>query len=45
MARSVWRRQEKMPVRLPVRRIEAVLEQLQPGRRPLPTPIDGGRCD
>lgn len=45
MARSVWRRQEKMPVRLPVRRIEAVLEQLQPRRRPLPTPIAGGRCN
>jgi hypothetical protein len=42
MARSVWRRQERAAVNLPVRRLEAVLEQLQPRRRPLPSPIDGG---
>ena len=42
MARSVWRRQERAAVNLPVRRIEAVLEQLQPRRRPLPSPMDGG---
>jgi len=40
MARSVWRRQDRSPVRLPVRRLQAVLEQLQPRRRPLPTPMD-----
>ena len=40
MARSVWRRQElTVPARQAARRIEAVLEQLQPGRRPLPTPV------
>ncbi len=40
MARSVWRRQE-MPARAhqAVRRIGAVLEQLQPRRRPMPTPL------
>lgn len=42
MARSVWRRQERASVNLPVRRIEAVLEQLQPRRRPLPSPMDSG---
>ena len=39
MARSVWRRQEGQPARGAARRIEAVLEQLQPRRRPLPTPV------
>ncbi len=39
MARSVWRRQEgQSGQRAAARRIEAVLEQLQPRRRPLPTP-------
>lgn len=39
MARSVWRRQEGQGARGAARRIEAVLEQLQPRRRPLPTPV------
>ncbi len=40
MARSVWRRQDlHAPARQAARRIEAVLEQLQPRRRPLPTPL------
>ena len=38
MARSVWRRQQGQPARRTSRRLEAVLEQLQPRRRPLPTP-------
>jgi len=38
MARSVWRRQQGQPARRASRRLEAVLEQLQPRRRPLPTP-------
>lgn len=38
MARSVWRRQEGQPAKRAARRIEAVLEQLQPRRRPMPTP-------
>jgi len=42
MARSVWRRQEGQPARRAAGRIEAVLEQLQPRRRPLPTP--SGPC-
>jgi hypothetical protein len=38
MARSVWRRQGlQAPVRA-ARRIEAMLDQWQPRRRPLPTP-------
>lgn len=41
MARSVWRRQGASPARLGVARLEAVLEQFQPRRRPLPTPVDG----
>ena len=39
MARSVWRRQEGPVTHRAARRLEAVLEQLQPRRRPLPTPI------
>ncbi len=40
MARSVWRRQElHAPAQGPARRLEAVLEQLQPRRRPMPTPL------
>ncbi|MFO7628152.1 MAG: hypothetical protein R6W06_01275 [Prochlorococcaceae cyanobacterium] len=38
MARSVWRRQDPQPTQQAARRIEAVLAQLQPGRRSLPTP-------
>ncbi|MEA5441581.1 hypothetical protein [Cyanobium gracile] len=38
MARSVWRRQEGQPAKRAARRLEAVLEQLQPRRRPMPTP-------
>jgi hypothetical protein len=40
MARSVWRRQElPAPAQKAARRLEAMLEQLQPRRRPLPTPL------
>lgn len=39
MARSLWRRQEGQPSLNPARRLSAVLEQLQPGRRSVPTPI------
>ncbi|MFM7312514.1 MAG: hypothetical protein ACKO0M_04990 [Cyanobium sp.] len=39
MARSVWRRSGAVPERPGVRRMEAVLEQFQPRRTPLPTPI------
>lgn len=39
MARSVWRRQEWQPARRAARRLEAVLEQFQPRRRPVPTPV------
>lgn len=39
MARSVWRRQEWQPSRSTARHLEAVLEQFQPRRRPLPTPV------
>ncbi|MEO1002944.1 MAG: hypothetical protein AAFX65_07530 [Cyanobacteria bacterium J06638_7] len=39
MARSVWRRQElHAPAQGAARRLEAVLQQLQPRRRPMPTP-------
>ncbi len=41
MARSVWRRQGASPARLGVARLGAVLEQFQPRRRPLPTPVGG----
>ena len=41
MARSVWRRQGASPARLRVARLGAVLEQFQPRRRPLPTPVGG----
>lgn len=43
MARSVWRRREEQPARRAVRRLEAVLEQLQPRRRPVPTPLQRHR--
>jgi len=39
MARSVWRRQEGQPSLGAARRLGAVLEQLQPRRRPVPTPV------
>lgn len=39
MARSVWRRQECLPAERAARRLGAVLEQFQPRRRPLPTPV------
>ena len=39
MASSVWRRQEPQTARKAVRRLAAVLEQFQPRRRPLPTPV------
>jgi len=40
MARSVWRRQElQVPAQAAARRLQEVLEQLQPRRRPLPTPV------
>lgn len=39
MARSVWSRPARAVVQHSGRRIEAVLEQLQPRRRPLPTPV------
>jgi hypothetical protein len=40
MARSVWRRQEWHPARGPVGQLAAVLEQFQPRRRPVPSPLD-----
>jgi hypothetical protein len=39
MARSVWRRQEWQPAHAAGRRLAAVLEQLQPRRQPLPSPL------
>jgi len=39
MARSVWRRHGLQPAERAARRLEAVLEQFQPRRRPLPTPV------
>jgi len=39
MARSLWRRQEGQVSLNPARRLSAVLETLQPGRRSVPTPI------
>lgn len=39
MARSVWSRPARAAAQHSGRRIEAVLEQLQPRRRPLPTPV------
>jgi hypothetical protein len=41
MARSVWRRRGVSRSRLGVQQLEAVLEQLQPRRTPLPTPAAG----
>jgi hypothetical protein len=39
MARSVWRRQEWQTAPRVASRLSAVLERLQPRRRPLPTPV------
>ena len=39
MARSVWGRPAQPPAVRSTSRIDAVLEQLQPRRRPLPTPV------
>ena len=39
MARSVWRRQEWQTAPRVASRLSAVLERLQPRRRPLPTPL------
>jgi len=39
MARSVWRRHSPQPSAAVVRRLDAVLGQLQPRQRPLPTPL------
>ena len=44
MARSVWRRQElRAPAQLAARRLEAVWEQWQPRRQPMPTPVGPGQ--
>jgi hypothetical protein len=39
MARSVWRRHAPQPSQEMARRLEAVLGQLQPRQRPVPTPL------
>jgi hypothetical protein len=39
MARSVWRRQEPAAAHPAMRRLSALLEPLQPRRRPVPTPL------
>lgn len=39
MARSVWRRHASQPSHAVARRLEAVLGQLQPRQRPIPTPL------
>jgi len=39
MARSVWRRHAPQPSEAMARRLEAVLGQLQPRQRPIPTPL------
>jgi hypothetical protein len=39
MARSVWRRHARQPSQEMARRLEAVLRQLQPRQRPIPTPL------
>ncbi|QNI70209.1 hypothetical protein CyaNS01_01070 [Cyanobium sp. NS01] len=44
MARSVWHRQElRAPAQLAARRLEAVWEQWQPRRQPMPTPVGPGQ--
>ena len=42
MARSIWRRQPWRPSQRAGRRLDAVLEQFQPRRRPLPSPLARG---
>ena len=42
MARSIWRRQTWRPSQRAGRRLDAVLEQFQPRRRPLPSPLARG---
>ena len=39
MARSVWRRHSPQPSQQMAQRLEAVLGRLQPGQRPIPTPL------
>ena len=39
MARSVWRRHTPQPSQAMARRLEAMLGQLQPRQRPIPTPL------
>jgi hypothetical protein len=39
MARSVWRRHAPQPNQQMAERLEAVLGRLQPGQRPIPTPL------
>ncbi|MFM9101210.1 MAG: hypothetical protein ACKOPS_07690, partial [Cyanobium sp.] len=39
LARTVWRRQEGRVALPTAQRLGAVLQQLQPGRRPVPTPL------
>jgi len=39
MARSVWRRHAPQPSQQMAQRLEAVLGRLQPGQRPIPTPL------
>jgi hypothetical protein len=40
MARSVWRRHDlQAPAQVAARRLEAMLEQWQPRRKPMPTPV------
>jgi hypothetical protein len=39
MARSVWRRHSPQQSQQVTSRLEAVLGRLQPGQRPIPTPL------
>ena len=39
MARSVWRRHAPQPSQQMAQRLEAVLGRLQPGQKPIPTPL------
>ena len=40
MARSVWRRHAPQTSQGVSRKLEAVLGQLQPGQKPIPTPLE-----
>jgi hypothetical protein len=40
MARSVWRRHAPQTTPVVSRKLEAVLGQLQPGQKPIPTPVE-----